>query len=252
MLSIVVCSINVGKFSTFRAHLQKHLKKEKFEIVAIHDARSMAEGYNRGLQQSRGEVVVFCHDDLEILTPHFHQRLMTHLRCCDVLGVMGTSRLVGTDWRLAGMPHVFGHVARPFQGYFDVMIFGAHRPLLGGMMALDGLFLAFRRPVIEALRWDEETFTGFHGCETDVTLRAFLAGHRVAVASDIGILHESQVNPMMPSTADPTPLKTKLERHFLPLPQPQPQNSLYAIARCKTKEAAAIAMNLPAWKQEAP
>jgi len=48
--------------------------------------------------------------------------------------------------------------------------------------------------VIEAIGWDEKTFDGFHGYDIDCTFRAHLAGHKLAVANDIVLLHASGGN----------------------------------------------------------
>jgi len=37
--------------------------------VRIPDARSLAEGYNRGLRRARGDLLLFSHDDVRIVTP---------------------------------------------------------------------------------------------------------------------------------------------------------------------------------------
>jgi GT2 family glycosyltransferase len=73
-------------------------------------------------------------------------------------------------------------------------IYGAPAPVVGGIQAMDGLFLAFRRDVIEKLGWDEQTFAGFHLYDMDVTYRAFLAGYKLAVANDLHLFHASGGN----------------------------------------------------------
>jgi hypothetical protein len=40
--------------------------RRDLEIIGIHDARSLADGYNRGIAQSRGEHIILSHDDIEI------------------------------------------------------------------------------------------------------------------------------------------------------------------------------------------
>ncbi len=43
----------------------------------------------------------------------------------------------------------------------------------------------------ESVRFDAATFDGFHCYDVDFTFRAYLAGHRVAVACDIPLIHAS-------------------------------------------------------------
>ena len=169
---------------------------EAHEIVAIQDARSLCEGYARGLLRSSGDIVAFSHDDIEFLGPNVAQRLKAHMEKYDVVGVAGTDKLVGPIWAGAGHPHIFGQVAHPISGgrQLQIAIFSTPRRVVDGMMALDGLFLAFRRPTIEALGWDANTFDGFHCYDVDVTFRAHLAGYRVAVVNDLPVIHASMGN----------------------------------------------------------
>ena len=47
------------------------------------------------------------------------------------------------------------------------------------------------REVALAVGWDATTCDGFHGYDVDFTLRAAQQGFRLAVASDLGIVHQS-------------------------------------------------------------
>ena len=52
--------------------------------------------------------------------------------------------------------------------------------------------MAVNRPVLEAVRFDERRFTGFHFYDIDFSFSAFLAGFKVAVCSDIVLVHYSR------------------------------------------------------------
>jgi len=191
MISIVICSINPVNFTRISAQYHAAMGAEPHEIIGIHDAKSLCEGYNRGLARSTGDIVIFSHDDIEIWTPHFTQRLKAHLQNFDVVGVAGTNRLVGPNWYQAGPPYAFGQVAHVIPNGFHVAVYGAPRRVVGNIQAMDGLFLAFRRDAIERVRWDEQTFNGFHCYDVDCTYRAYLSGLRLAVALDLPMLHLS-------------------------------------------------------------
>ncbi len=124
MISIIICSVDDARFAAVSANLAGLLKDEPREIVRIPDARSICEGYTRGIARSRGEHLVFCHDDIEILNPDFAARLKQHLSQFDLVGVAGTSRLIRGEWVAAGPPYIFGQVAQkhPQEG-FIVRIF---------------------------------------------------------------------------------------------------------------------------------
>jgi GT2 family glycosyltransferase len=192
MISIVICSINDARFDAVCEQYRIALGSEPYEIIRIPDAKSMCDGYNRGLMISRGEMVIFSHDDIEIWAPDFAARLKSHLQTFDVIGVAGTNRLVQPGWIAAGPPHIFGQVAhRLANGKIALVVYGAPARIVPNIQAMDGLFLAFRREAIMQLRWDQQTFTHFHCYDIDCTYRAHRAGMRVGVALDLPILHMS-------------------------------------------------------------
>lgn len=195
-LSIVICSVDPRKQAFIQQHYAELLRDTPHEVILIPDARSLAEGYNRGIQRSRGDIVVFSHDDIEIVNSDFAARLCHRMDSCDVAGIAGTDRLDRPAWHAMGWPHVHGLCA--FQDNsgapMTVTVYdlpgGSRRPI----QALDGLFLAVNRRVLDSLRFDEETFTGFHLYDLDFTYGAFLKGFCLDVCDDLGIVHASAGN----------------------------------------------------------
>src|SRR3989344_9511889 len=102
MISIIICSIDDSKFKAVTDNYSKLLAGEEFEIIGIHDAKSLGEGYNRGIRLSCGSILVFSHDDIEILSPDFKYKLMRYLAKYDIIGVAGTTPLIGGNWVGAG------------------------------------------------------------------------------------------------------------------------------------------------------
>jgi hypothetical protein len=70
-VSLVICSIRPEKFEAACANDRALLAGVPYEIIGIHDARSLCEGYNRGIRRSTGEIVILSHDDLVIVNPDF-------------------------------------------------------------------------------------------------------------------------------------------------------------------------------------
>lgn len=192
-VSVVVPSITPEKFARVSASFRAALAGVDHEIVGIHDARSMCEACNRGARASRGDIVVFAHDDIEIASPDFAARLLDRMQSCDVLGIAGTSRIVGPAWASAGAPHLHGQVGyRAGESRIEVVVFGLAEPLRADAQALDGCFMAARRHVIEEVPFDERRFDGWHLYDVDFSLSAWLAGFGVAVCEDILVIHQSR------------------------------------------------------------
>lgn len=204
LISVIICSSDNERFARVTRNYRDLLIEVPHEIIRIDDATSLCEGYNRGIARSRGDYLIFSHDDIEIWTPDFAQRLLRHLERCDLVGVVGTNLLVDTgghsklwkytSWGAAGLGHVFGRIVQPQGEDYAVVVYGTPAVLIEGIQALDGVFIAVRRQVVESLRFDEETFDGFHVYDLDFCYRAFQKGFHLGVFTDIAIVHESAGN----------------------------------------------------------
>jgi GT2 family glycosyltransferase len=192
MISVIICSIDPQRFAAVKSVYTAALGQEPWELIGIHDAKSLADGYTRGIAASKGENLILSHDDIEILSPDFSGRLKCHLEKYDLIGVAGTSRLAAPDWGSSGPPFTFGQVAHFNEnGTISVNIFGTPRRAVGGIQAMDGLFLAVRRSVFSTVMFDAQEFDGFHLYDLDFTYAAYRAGCKLAVVNDINLLHAS-------------------------------------------------------------
>ena len=191
--SIVICSVDALKFNRVCESYRHTFRMTTFEIIGIHDARSLAEGYNRGIAKARGEFIIFSHDDIRVLTPDFADRVETHLGEFDIIGVAGTTRVVGGAWFLAGHPYDFVLIASPDRESSEPAIYikGAAQLVIPDIQGLDGVLICARSIVARELLFDEVTFDNFHLYDLDFTFRAYLSGYRLAVCRDLLIFHES-------------------------------------------------------------
>ena len=192
-VSIIICSIHPERFDRVCANYRALLAGVPHEIIGIHDARSLCEGYNRGIARASGEILVLSHDDIEIVTPDFAARLLAHLTHHDLIGVAGTTRLTGGNWIDAGWPHLHGQIGSRISkpGSLMVTAYQIRGAVVAGAQAIDGVFLAARREVVERVAFDETTFDGWHLYDLDFTFSAYLAGLRTAVCNDLCVIHNS-------------------------------------------------------------
>jgi hypothetical protein len=192
LTSVVVCSIDARKLAAARESLAASFGDAPWELLAIGDARSLCEGWNRGLADARGEMVVFCHDDIALTCDRLAARLAGALADDDVVGVAGSTRLTGPNWAWAGAPHAHGWVAHMRAGELLAGAYALDGPRVGGMESLDGVFLAMRREVALAIGFDADAYDGFHLYDTDFCWRARRAGLRLGVRCDLGLVHWSE------------------------------------------------------------
>ena len=191
--SIVACSIHRAREDAMRANFGARFAGREHEIIVIRDARSLCEGYQRGLDASRHEAVVFAHDDVELLSEDAFDALDRALDRHDVVGLVGSRLVSGPAVTWAGQPHTRGCVTHPDPSgaAFEIAAFSLDAGIVGGMQALDGLFMAAERDAARRVGFDARTFDGFHFYDLDFSYRAHLAGLRVAVTTEIAAIHAS-------------------------------------------------------------
>jgi len=192
LFSILICSADSAKFAAVRESYAGRMGRAPYEVVGIHDAKSLCEGYNRAMRQARGDIFVFSHDDIELLSDDVGGTVARHLADWDVIGVAGTTRMCAMGWADSGLRYARGVVTHARDDGYDVVFFGAPAMVNGGIQGMDGVFFAARREVAERIGFDEATFDGWHGYDTDFTFRCHLAGYRLAVCLDIRLIHFSE------------------------------------------------------------
>jgi glycosyltransferase involved in cell wall biosynthesis len=192
MFSVVICSIDPWNFAQVGTCYARLLQGFPHEIIGIHDARSLAEGYNRGLKRARGDIVIFSHDDVLFLDKEFAQKIATRMQVWDVLGFAGASRLVQPAW-YAALDSTCGavcHWNRTNPCHLSFTVYGARNwPVTGGIQALDGICMIARKEVATTVGFDSDTFDGWHLYDLDFSFATYLADYKIGVCCDIPYVH---------------------------------------------------------------
>lgn len=177
-----------------QASFRAALAAREHEFIVIRDARSLAQGYARGLAAARHPIVLFAHDDVELASDGAIDAIESALELHDIVGVAGSQRVTGPAVTWAGHPHLFGGVAYPQDegARWKATVYGLDTGIIGGMQALDGLLFAARRDRAREVGFDAQTFDGFHFYDLDFVYRAHRAGLRVAVTTRVLALHASE------------------------------------------------------------
>jgi hypothetical protein len=189
--SIIVCSHDDMTYAKFQDNFNAVAGDHRLQFVRISDARSMNEGYRRGLDHALFTNIILCHHDIELLVPDFFDRLAEHLDYYDFVGVAGATRMSGPAILFDGHPHLVSRLSQPSDS-IGSRVLTSRNPFAGVRDAavLDGVFIACKRPALEQLGFDMK-IEGFHYYDVDLGHRAFLAGYSLAVAPDLALHHQS-------------------------------------------------------------
>jgi len=197
MVTVIISARNPVPESTLERNIRKTAGApiELFMINNAAGANSLASVYNFGAARSRGDILVFMHDDAFFMTENWVpiiEGLFAQDPRLGVLGVAGTQYLFNNNPSLtaAGQPFIKGRVVHDLQnGDFFATLFSQEREMCD-VVACHGAFFAVRRTLLTQFGFDEQTFNSFYFHEMDFCMQARKTW-RVAITSDILIKHKS-------------------------------------------------------------
>jgi GT2 family glycosyltransferase len=194
-ISIVISTKSINEeINNYSKHLKQTVGLKDVELLIYENngQYSLTNIYNKGLNDAKNEIVVFLHDDLEILTQNWGKKLINHFNNSffGILGVAGTTELGkdGVWWskknKMCG--NVFHlhenkkHLSKYSNSFGDKIIETA---------IIDGLFIAVNKNKLKS-SFNEE-FDGFHFYDLSFCIDNFNELVKIGVISNIDILHKS-------------------------------------------------------------
>lgn len=197
MISCIVCSRRGPAWDYHRRNVDKTVGAacEYVQIDNSDSARGICAAYNEGADRSRGEVLVFVHEDVFFMEPGWGRALgrLFADRSVGLVGVAGTQYLFADDlrWHVAGPPFTRGRVVHELdQGQTRILTVFCWDKSDAEVVAVDGLFFAIRRELFGGIRFDQELFDGFHFYDLDISMQVRRT-HRCVVTWDILLKHLS-------------------------------------------------------------
>jgi hypothetical protein len=166
--------------------------KTKFLIYENDNKYSLTEVYNKGLKESKYDIVVFMHDDIIIETTSVTKKIQRLFEKNPEYGIIG---LAGTDELVSGMwwqkrEKMFGQVKHQHDGKtWKNSYSGSLGDDLKEVVCVDGLFFAVNKNIIKN-NFDEE-FKGFHFYDIPFCVENFRQGVKIGVTTKIMVIHKS-------------------------------------------------------------
>ena len=198
MITVIISARNPVPESTQERNIRKTAGApiELFMINNSEGKNGLASVYNFGASRSRGDVLVFMHDDAFFMTENWAPALESIFARdpgAGIVGVAGTQYLYADNcsWTAAGQPFIKGRIVHDLQnGDFFATLFSQEREAFE-VVACSGVFFAVRRTLLTQFGFDERTFDGFCFHETDFCMQARQSNWRIIVTPDILVKHRS-------------------------------------------------------------
>ena len=203
MISIIICSVHPKVDSALAANIQATIGSD-YEVVLIDNSdgrHGICSAYNEGVSKAKGDILCFMHEDVMYHSADWGKVVEDHFKNSQngLLGVAGSVAVSDYyDWRFFGFSKT--HVV---QGY-RALTFPTHYYIKGvewdtrkpkeRMAIIDGCWFCLRKQLFDEgkLRFDEETFQGFHLYDSDISMQVNKSGYLIHICSNIIIEHFSE------------------------------------------------------------
>lgn len=202
MISIIICSRGSGLPHDLKQSIADTIGCD-YEFVVIDNSEnkySIFEAYNEGVKRSLGDILCFCHDDVLFYTDDWGKKVSAHLldhREVGAVGFLGGHYLpqrpcYWAEPRVESVHYIQGETV---EGIYSTRRIDHHKYRKDRTLvaAIDGVFMAMRRDVFTEfhLRWDDESFKGFHFYDADMCMQIHAAGLNIEVLWDVWMEHKS-------------------------------------------------------------
>lgn len=154
---------------------------------------SLTEIYNKGLKESKYDIVVFMHHDLTIETKQWGSKLIKLFERnpeFGVIGVAGSKNMPVTGQWWANPKKMYGRVAHTHEGKTWLSTYSEDLGQnLEEVVVCDGVWFAIDKNRVK--KDFNETVEGFHFYDVTFTFENFLEGVKIGVTTLIRINHHS-------------------------------------------------------------
>lgn len=198
---MVVCSRKQPSWQIHEDHVRRTIgmNSEYIRIDNRGNRYGLAAAYNEGVSKSSGEVIVFVHEDVFVLTENWGKILQDKFSenpALGLVGVAGTTALSkrAGSWASTGKQFIKGHVVHELKNKDGqiLSLYSEHK-MDSEVVAVDGLFFAVRRSLFDTISFDAKTFDHFHFYDLDICMQV-IKTHKIIVTYDILVKHLSAGN----------------------------------------------------------
>lgn len=163
------------------------------ESPSFNGGMSLTTAYNKGLKQAKSDIVVFCHDDIEIETKQWGNKLIKQFEKYPqfgIIGVAGSKSMPESGCWWEDPKQMYGRVKHTNDGKSWLSAYSKDLGQdLEGVVTVDGVFFAVVKSRIQ--KNFDESVEGFHFYDVTFSFENYLAEVGVGVSTLIRINHKS-------------------------------------------------------------
>ena len=192
MISIIICS----RYREVPLELRDNLSETtgcEYELLFIDNSKggyNIFQAYNDGVSRSNGDILCFMHEDVLFRSIGWGERITQYFkedRKIGVIGFAGSHYLPDAPMYWYSSPFISQRNLNNDQG---VVKEHRHEDWFAGrslieVVAVDGFCFFVRKSLFEYIRFDEETYGGFHLYDMDICMQALENKYKVCVCRDI-------------------------------------------------------------------
>ena len=234
MISVIVSSYQPGLFASFSNIARATIGKVPFEIIQVYNPGTMglAKAYNKGAAKAKYPYLCFVHEDVLFETNGWGQKIIDHFTNDSRLGLIGIAGSRYKPYVYSGFGSAWGNaglrmnIIQTIDGQRQHIIRKGYDKDIEPVIVLDGCFLCTTAAVFASVKFDENSFTGFHCYDMDFSL---LVGrhYTIAVIYDVVLEHLSTGRFDRHWLADTFALHRKWNRELPQSIQPLSDKELY-------------------------
>lgn len=192
MITIFYCTRQ--KYPEHTEHLRKTCGLKDAEIIEyVNNGEGLTNPYNHALEIAKHDIVVFAHDDIELMTNNWGNKIIKHFKRnpdYGILGVAGSKLLPESGRWWDKKTEMYGQVYHTHEGRTWLSKYSEH---LGNKITetviVDGVFFSVHKGRIKK-QFNPE-IKGFHFYDIDFCFNNRIEGVKIGVHYDIKINHMS-------------------------------------------------------------
>lgn len=184
---------------SFKEHLKKTIGIKNYEILEYENFNqfTLAEIYNKGIRDSKNDIIVCCHNDIK-LESDWGKKLLKDFEKNPDYGIIGKAGSCyfpesGIYWERMHQTMV-GHVYHQPEGQKKWLSkYSSSSSEIIPVVTIDGLFMSFNKTKIKHLF--DETIGKFHFYDHSFCVPNFNDGVKIGVTFSFDIIHQSVGQP---------------------------------------------------------